>query len=110
MENPFEIILQRLDRIETLLLKLNESANQPKTDESEDEIMTVDQLSVYLTIAKATIYGKCSAREIPYFKVGKRVYFKKSVINEWLSQGRIHTMDEIKQQAEDYLVQRRRKR
>ena len=103
MENPFEIIVQRLDNIEKILSELSKHLNEPKGNEDSDEIMTVDQLSQYLTIAKQTIYGKCGAREIPHYKTGKRVYFKKSEINEWLIKGRIHTSEEIRKEAEEWI-------
>jgi len=109
MENPFEIIVQRLENIEKLLNELTKNVNNTKFKEDTDEIMTVEQLSTYLTIARQTIYGKCAAKEIPYFKTGKRVYFKKSEINDWLNSGRRHTTEELRQEAEDWVRKHPRK-
>ena len=101
MENPFEIIEQRLNNIENQLSELLKMAKAPTLKEATEEIMTVEQLSDYLTIARQTIYEKCSKKEIPYFKAGKRLYFKKSVINDWINSGRRYTTDELMQQAEE---------
>ena len=109
MENPFDIIVQRLDSIEKLLNELSKNANNSKPQKDTDEIMTVEQLSDYLTIARQTIYEKCTKKEIPYFKAGKRLYFKKSVINDWINSGRRYTTDELMQQAEEWTRKHPRK-
>ena len=109
MENPFDIIVQRLDSIEKLLNELSKNANNSKPPKDTDEIMTVEQLSDYLTIARQTIYEKCSKKEIPYFKAGKRLYFKKSVINDWINSGRRYTTDELMQQAAEWARKHPRK-
>ena len=75
MENPFEIIIERLDNIEKLLKELTKREITGDQSSMPDEIMTVDQVAIYLSLAKPTIYGKCASREIPCFKVGKRNYF-----------------------------------
>ena len=109
MENPFEIIEQRLNNIENQLSELLKMAKAPILKEVTEEIMTVEQLSDYLTIARQTIYEKCSKKEIPYFKAGKRLYFKKSVINDWINSGRRYTTDELMQQAEEWTRKHPRK-
>ena len=109
MENPFEIIEQRLKNIENQLSELVEMTKAPILKGVSEEIMTVEQLSDYLTIARQTIYEKCSKKEIPYFKAGKRLYFKKSVINDWINSGRRYTTDELMQQAEEWTRKHPRK-
>ena len=109
MENPFDIIVQRLDSIEKLLNELSKNASNSKPQKDTDEIMTVEQLSDYLTIARQTIYEKCSKKEIPYFKAGKRLYFKKSVINDWINSGRRYTTDALMQQAAEWTRKHPRK-
>ena len=49
MENPFEIIEQRLKSIENQLTELLKMAKAPILKEVTEEIMTVEQLSDYLT-------------------------------------------------------------
>ena len=109
MENPFEIIEQRLNNIENQLSELLKMAKAPILKEVTEEIMTVEQLSDYLTIARQTIYEKCSKKEIPYFKAGKRLYFKKNVINDWINSGRRYTIDELMQQAAEWARKHPRK-
>ena len=105
MENPFEIILKKLDAIENLV-SVHKSSEQQIIGK---EILSVNELSDYLSISKSTIYKLTSSQEIPHYKPsGKLLYFKKSEIVEWVSNSRIKTMDEIEIEAENHLKKLRR--
>ena len=52
--------------------------------EAPDDILTVDQLAEYLGIAKQRVYEAVSKNTIPYFKVGKSLRFRRSVIEKWI--------------------------
>lgn len=108
MENPFEIINERLERIESLL---NQIINKKDIVNNTivNEIMTVKEVADYLSLSVPTIYGLNSKREIPCMKRGKRLYFNKTEINDWLMKSRKKTMDEIQQEAMDYIATRKRK-
>jgi hypothetical protein len=56
----------------------------------EDNLFTIEQLCDYLPEhpARQTVYGWVNYRLIPYEKHGKRLYFRKSSISNWLSNGR----------------------
>lgn len=100
MENPFEIIIKKLESIECLLV--HGEAIEPVV--STKELLSVEELSDYLSISKSNIYKLTSNREIPHYKPGgKFVYFKKSEIIEWVSKSRIKTNDEIEHEAENHL-------
>lgn len=79
MENPFELILERLDRIEKSIEQL--SANGPLANINNP--MDVKDLSAYLKISASTIYKFTSTRSIPYYKNDKRLFFKREEINDW---------------------------
>ncbi len=48
------------------------------------DVMTVEQLSVYLQIAKSTLYKLAQEGRVPGQKVGKHWRFRKDAINRWL--------------------------
>ena len=48
--------------------------------------MNADQVAEYLGIAVGTVYNKVSRGEIPFFKVGRAVRFRRSVIDEWVEE------------------------
>ena len=51
----------------------------------EDEILTVDEVAAYLKLAKKTIYKLVSTNELPPFRIGKFLRFKKAEVVEWLN-------------------------
>lgn len=51
------------------------------------EIMTAQELSVYLKITTTTIYKLAHQGEIPSFKVGSEWRFKRDLVDRWLEKG-----------------------
>jgi predicted DNA-binding transcriptional regulator AlpA len=71
------------------------------------EIMDVEMLHQMTGISRSAIYQKtCSRRgqppELPHFKRGKRVYFRRSEILTWLMEHRVKNREEIEQEADEY--------
>ena len=72
MENPFEIILERLDRIEKAIQNL--SVNGSLVHASDP--MDVKDLAAYLKISASTIYKFTSTRSLPYYKMARDSFLK----------------------------------
>ena len=51
-----------------------------------DEVLTIDELAVYLKIPKSTLYKLVREGAVPCQKVGKHWRFHKEAIDEWLKQ------------------------
>ena len=83
---------EQLDRIEKLV-RLNSK-----------EVLDVEEVALMLNVSKSRIYHLVSSRNIPHYKHGKKVYFKKSEIEEWQLQDRIPTNAEIDSKASTYIV------
>ncbi len=106
MNNPFETIEARLSNIECLILDLKHSKI---TASDNDRWLSMNDLCEYLPghPVKATIYGKVQRRELPHKKIGKRLAFRKSEIDNWLaSQGR-KTVSEIAASSGTHFVKRK---
>ena len=58
-----------------------------------NEIFTVEQLSDYLKIPKSCLYQKVMRREIPFYRIGRLLRFKRSDIDQWLDAHRVETFD-----------------
>ncbi len=50
------------------------------------EIMTIEELAVYLKISKSSMYKLCQEGKIPGNKVGRHWRFQREVIDRWLSE------------------------
>lgn len=107
MNNPFEKIDDRLNNIECLLAELKHSQNR-NFNNCVDELLTIKQAAVLLTLTTPTIYGLVQRREIPFSKRGKRLYFSKKELLEWVAEGRKKTVSEINSYAFANLNNKRR--
>ena len=104
MENPFELILNRLNVIEDLLRTSMKNANSPVVvKESLPNVLNLKQASEYVSMSKSAIYKKTSDRTIPHFKQGKKLYFKRSELDDWLTGMKISTKAEIEKEVDEYL-------
>jgi excisionase family DNA binding protein len=65
----------------------------------EKEYLTVDELSQYLGIKKSNLYAKVERREIPFYRVGRLILFKKDEIDAFMEKCRVECFD-IKKEAE----------
>ncbi|GMU24468.1 MAG: hypothetical protein AMXMBFR13_45420 [Phycisphaerae bacterium] len=54
--------------------------------ESRDSVLTIDELSVYLKIAKSTLYKLAQEGKLPGQKVGRHWRFRKDAVDRWLDQ------------------------
>lgn len=55
----------------------------------ENELITRKELIEYLRISMGTLQAMMKNREIPYYRLKKRIIFRKSEINEWLNEKKI---------------------
>ena len=79
-------------RIEKAALK-NEKAE-------DDKIFVVKTVAKYLDLKQSTIYALTCRKEIPHYKRGKKLYFKKSEIDKWIETGRVLTNTDLDAIAE----------
>lgn len=108
MENPFELILERLDRIEQLLIHSRNELNKEKVEPQRSKLMNAKELAEYLSLSIATIYGMTHKRVVPFYKQGKRLHFKRDEIDNWINEGRTKSIDEIEKEATDYIIKNQR--
>ncbi|WP_397445961.1 helix-turn-helix domain-containing protein [Polaribacter sp. R77954] len=109
MENPFEIINQRLDRIEKLLQNLNSIKNNKNSIGTYPEIMDVKALTEYLNVSSSYIYKMTSTNQIPHSKKGKKLYFDKEKVTNWALENTVMTQEEMQEVATKYLLKRKLK-
>ena len=103
MNNPFETIDARLSNIENLLLDLKhplkEAGNLPETD----QLFTIQQAGEFLNLKVPTLYGLIQRAAIPVCKRGKRLYFSKQELIEWIKAGRKISLAETESEAINYI-------
>src|SRR4051812_18245944 len=59
-------------------------------------LLTVEELAKYLKIKPDTIYKKVRKGELPAIKLGKLVRFPKELIDQWIIEQAMKTMNDMK--------------
>ncbi len=80
---------------------------QLEEKEREDEIGGIELAIEVTRLAKPTIYGLVSERKIPHSKRGKKLYFSRRELKEWLTEGKRKTQDEIADEAANFDLKRK---
>lgn len=82
-------LIDKMEHIEMLLKSLN---NDPTI---EDQLLNIAEASKFLNLSISTLYSKVSRNEIPVCKKGKRLYFLKAELTNWVRSGKIPTDEEL---------------
>ena len=86
------------------------SSKSPSDSSASKELLTPAEASLYLKLALSTIYNMVHKRAIPHIKKGKKLYFAKDELNEWVLAGRQLTQDALNEIAKAHLAQLTTKR
>jgi len=62
-------------------------------DEKTGDVLTIEELSVYLKIPKSTLYKLAREGKLPSQKVGRHWRFRKEAIDLWLDETRVEEPD-----------------
>lgn len=90
-----ELFQQQLNRIEALLKKQNALTK---------EVLTLEEVAEYLQLSKSCLYKMTSNKEIPYYVPGgKKIYFRRSEIDNWVFNSKVIPSIEFGVDVENYL-------
>lgn len=98
--NSFEEMPKDIAEISNRLVRIEEMLSvgytQPKP---QSDILNITEASELLNLTVPTIYSKVSRKELPYSKFGKKLYFSRKELTEFINEGRVKTTAEIQQDA-----------
>ncbi|HEX8022235.1 helix-turn-helix domain-containing protein [Mucilaginibacter sp.] len=97
------LLFEKVELIEHMVLSL-----QPK-EEDANELLDIKEAAEFLKVSVASLYNKVSRKEIPVSKPGKRLYFNKTELKEWVQLGKKKTAAEIRFVAENRFPGRQRR-
>ena len=93
-----------LDKLTEIADKLSEQNILQKA------VLNLNEASKYLDISPSHLYKLTSTRQIPHFcPQGKKLYFKREELDQWLQRNRQASTDEIEKMAADYIIKNKRK-
>ncbi len=68
------------------------------------EFLTLEEGANYLSISKSHLYKLTSRNEIPFYQpTGKKIYFKRAEIDEWIFNSKVESVSDIENEVEHYL-------
>lgn len=70
------------------------------------EVLDLEEAITYTGCARSTLYRLTSAKEIPHYKLGQALRFKKSELDEWLTRNKVATNRELESKAVTYMTLR----
>lgn len=78
---------------------------QKYIDMIQKEFLTTKEAATYLGMALSYLYKMTSKKSIPFYTpTGKKIYFKKSELDEWMNNSRVATNEEVESMAQSSLV------
>ena len=93
-----DLISEKLDEIKKLTII------------SAKTILRSNEAAVFTGLSIGRIYRLTSDSEIPHYKRGNTLYFKKSELEEWMLERIVKTTEEIASEAEAFPLRRRSNR
>ena len=97
-----ELIYQKLDNIEKLLVEQSLL---------KKEVLNFNETALYLEVSHSHLYKLTSTGAIPAYKPnGKKLYFNRKELDEWLLSNKQVSTDEIEQQADEFQMKSGRAR
>ena len=100
--DPETLISSISERVTANILKAVQN-NNPTTDQPE-QLLTIQEAAEFLRLTVPTMYSKVSKGELPVMKRGKRLYFSRTELMEYIKEGRKKSNAEIEAEAKAYLL------
>jgi excisionase family DNA binding protein len=110
--NGLIITLNKQELAEIIHGAVREAITEYRLDASEkaervEDIMNSQETAQFLNIKLNTLYIKTHKGELPYMKKGKKVYFSRQQLLDWMSEGRRFSRKESLEMADSRLCELR---
>lgn len=93
-----EEILKRLEIIEKHVLDQNLILKN---------VLNFNEACKYLELSQSHLYKLTSTGAIPHYKPnGKKLYFNRAELEQWLLRNRMNSQEEIEQEAANFLIKK----
>ncbi len=72
------------------------------------EVVNLEEAAMLTGYRKESLYVLTCGRRIPHYKRNRRLYFRRSELEAWLTEHRVLTEEEIESRAETYTMLNRK--
>ncbi len=92
METTLEDLSNKLDNIRELTLI------------GAKTVLNLEETALFTGLSIGHLYRLTSGKQIPHFKKNRKLYFKKSELEDWMLEQKILTEEEIQSKASTYVA------
>ena len=89
-----------------LLSKITKAIRNSENGSDYQKPLNFDETVKYLSCSKSYLYKLTSNNKIPHSKRGKRLYFDKKSLDNWLLSNKVKSISEIQNEAEAFFNSR----
>jgi len=89
MTISFDTLPEAVNLIHTRLDKIEQMLILQTNKEEQEEFIDAQAAAKFLKLTLSTIYSKVYKKQVPYYKQGKRLYFSKKDLREYLEKGKV---------------------
>lgn len=88
-----------IDSLDICLKRYDKDRASPSSDR---QILTTKEAAEFIGVAVPTLYAMTSRRMLPHAKRGKRLFFSRNDLIEWIAAGKISTTAEMQSKAKAF--------
>lgn len=83
-----DLVLRLVREDDELRREIAELAPAPPPSPPPGDTMSSDEAAAYLKVSRATLeQNRCHGKGPPYERAGRRIVYRRSVVDEWLKRG-----------------------
>ncbi len=69
------------------------------------ETLDFEETASYINLSHSYLYKLTSQGLIPFYRPnGKKIYFKRSELDEWVLKNKVYSADELEEKADNHMV------
>jgi len=106
----FDSLPQAVEALNAKVDNLTMLLQSKKPTEKVNDLLNIQEAAIFLNLSKATLYCKVNKRELPYMKQGKRLYFSREELTNYIKSGKVLSDKEIEENADNFLSNSKKRR
>lgn len=91
--------IDTLEELEGVIRKVLKENPALVLETDQEQLLTIQEAAYLLHLSVPTVYGLVHRKEVPVCKKGKRLYFPKQELIEWIKTGRKKTASELSEES-----------
>jgi len=95
------IILTTPTELESIVAKAVQLALGHIKPTPKSDFLSIEEAAEFLNLAKNTLYGMVSKKKIPFYKRGKKLYFKTFELQEWIGSQKVCSVEELEKELSE---------